>query len=217
MTDDTGSDFDVDRWRDELESKRREKDEFFADHPQSPIPPEERETFDGLEYFDPNPDYRVTATVEIHDEPEPVPMETTADREVRYLRVATLSFPLEPSEARRASENSSGDRSRDPEPEDEDEGLASGEFELAAYQQEGAREQALFVPFRDKTTGQQTYRGGRYMELEADRSLETGDEIVLDFNLAYTPFCAYSETFDCPLPPEENWLEVVIPAGERFE
>ncbi|WP_207586452.1 DUF1684 domain-containing protein [Halomontanus rarus] len=197
MTDDTGTDFDVDvdRWRDELESKRREKDEFFADHPQSPIPPEEREEFDGLEYFEPNPDYRVSATVEVHDDPEPVSMETTADREMRYLRVATLRFSLEPD----------GDE------------LASGEFELAAYQQEGTREGALFVPFRDKTTGQQTYRGGRYMELEADRSLETGDEIGLDFNLAYTPFCAYSETFDCPLPPEENWLEVVIPAGERFE
>ena len=74
-----------------------------------------------------------------------------------------------------------------------------------------------FIPFRDKTTGQQTYKGGRYMELSPDRELEDGDEIVLDLNLAYTPFCAYSETFDCPLPPEENWLGVTIPAGERFE
>ena len=72
-----------------------------------------------------------------------------------------------------------------------------------------------FVPFRDKTTGQQTYEGGRYIEFESDRDLETGDEIVLDLNLAYSPFCAYSETFACPLPPEENWLDVVIPAGEK--
>ncbi|WP_226039872.1 DUF1684 domain-containing protein [Natrinema sp. DC36] len=186
---------DVDRWRDELESKRAEKDEFFADHPQSPIPPEERDEFDGLDYFDPDPIYRVSATATVHDDPEVVLMDTTAGREMRYHRTVTLEFEL--------------DR--------EDDDLEDGTFELAAYQQESPNEEPLFVPFRDKTTGQQTYDGGRYMELESERDLTTGDEIVVDFNLAYSPFCAYSETFDCPLPPEENWLEVAIPAGERDE
>ncbi|OLZ42382.1 hypothetical protein A6E15_16025 [Natrinema saccharevitans] len=186
---------DVDRWRTELESKRAEKDDFFADHPQSPIPPEERDDFAGLDYFEPDPDYRVTATATVHDDPEVVLMDTTAGREMRYLRVATLEFEL--------------DR--------EDEDLEDGTFELAAYQQESPDAQPLFVPFRDKTTGQQSYDGGRYMELEPDRDLADGDEIVVDFNLAYSPFCAYSDTFDCPLPPEENWLEVAIPAGERHE
>ena len=41
-------------------------------------------------------------------------------------------------------------------------------------------------------------------------------EVPLDFNLAYSPFCAYSEAYECPLPPRENWLEVAIPAGERY-
>ena len=186
---------DVERWREELESKRTEKDDFFAEHPQSPIPPEEREEFDGLEYFEPDATYRVTATVERHDDPEIVLMDTTAGREMRYLRVATLEFEL----------------NRD------DEDLADGSYELAAYQLESPNEEPLFVPFRDKTTGQQSYEGGRYMELSPDRDLADGDELVVDFNLAYTPFCAYSETFDCPLPPEENWLEITIPAGERFE
>ena len=186
---------DVDQWRAELEEKRAEKDEFFAEHPQSPIPPEERDDFDGLDYFDPDPTYRVTATATVHDDPEVVRMDTTAGREMRYLRVVTLEFDLER----------------------EEEGLESGTYELAAYQLENPNEEQLFIPFRDKTTGQQTYEGGRYMELAPDRDLETGDELVVDFNLAYTPFCAYSETFDCPLPPEENWLEVTIPAGERFE
>ncbi|AEH36045.1 DUF1684 domain-containing protein [Halopiger xanaduensis] len=188
-------DVDVDLWRDELESKRAEKDEFFAEHPQSPIPPEERDDFDGLDYFEPDPDYRVVATATVHDDPEVVRMDTTAGREMRYLRVATLEFDLE----------------RD------DEDLEDGTYELAAYRLESPNEEQLFIPFRDKTTGQQSYEGGRYMELAPDRDLEDGDELVLDFNLAYTPFCAYSETFDCPLPPEENWLEVAIAAGERFE
>ncbi|QCJ46348.1 DUF1684 domain-containing protein [Haloprofundus sp. MHR1] len=178
---------DVDEWRAEVQHQREQKDEFFADHPQSPIPPEEREAFDGLDYFDPDPDYRVEATVTTHDEPDPVEMETTNGPNVRYLRVVTFDFE------------------------------ASGETQtLAGYRQESDDSRSLFVPFRDKTTGQQTYRGGRYMEFEPNRELEDDDEVVLDFNLAYSPFCAYSETFACPLPPEENWLDVVIPAGERF-
>jgi len=187
------NDGDVDRWRSELESKRAEKDEFFAEHPQSPIPPEEREGFSGLDYFDPDPDYRVQATVTVYDDPEVVLMETTAGREMRYLRTVTLEC----------------------EPERDD--LESTTIELGAYEIESQNDEPLFVPFRDKTTGQQTYSGGRYMELAPDRELETGDQLVVDFNLAYSPFCAYSETFDCPLPPNENWLDIAIPAGERFE
>jgi uncharacterized protein (DUF1684 family) len=53
------------------------------------------------------------------------------------------------------------------------------------------------------------------MELAPERELDDGDAVTVDFNLAYNPFCAYSETFSCPLPPEENWLEIVVPAGER--
>ena len=127
MTDD----FDADAWRRELETQRGQKDRFFAEHRQSPVPPEERDDFDGLDYFDPDPDYRVAATVTVHDGPEPVTMDTTAGTEVRYLRELTLSFEV------------SGE-----------------ERELAAYRQEG--DDRYFVPFRDKTTGQRTYEGGRW-------------------------------------------------------
>ncbi|NEU58863.1 DUF1684 domain-containing protein [Halorussus sp. MSC15.2] len=183
--DSTDADFDVEEWRERLRSHRAEKDDFFADHPQSPIPPEERDDFDGLDYFDPDPDYRVTATVEVHDRPEPVEMDVTAGAPQRYLRIATLHFEL-----------------------------GGEEYEVAGYRQREDGE-GLFVPFRDKTTGQQTYENGRYMEFEAEGGLEDGTEMVLDFNLAYSPFCAYSETFACPLPPEENWLDAEILAGEK--
>ncbi|MFC6613528.1 DUF1684 domain-containing protein [Halopenitus salinus] len=169
-----------------LEESRAEKDEFFAEHPQSPIPPEDRESFDGLRYFDPDPDHRVEATVRVHDDPEPVEMETTAGPNVRYLRVMSFEFELD------------------------------GETHtLSAYRQETEEDAVLFVPFRDKTTGQETYRHGRYIELEPETEPTDGDRVVIDFNLAYNPFCAYSETFSCPLAPEENWLETEIRAGER--
>lgn len=181
---DDGAGFDPEEWREQVESYRREKDEFFAEHPQSPVAPDDRDDFTGLDYFDPDPEYRVAATVEVHDRPESVEMDVSAGRPQRYLRVATLRFDVD-----------------------------GEEYELAGYQQEG--EDGLFVPFRDKTTGQQTYEDGRYMEFEPEGELEDGGEVILDFNLAYSPFCAYSETFACPLPPEENWLETEIRAGEK--
>ena len=71
----------------------------------------------------------------------------------------------------------------------------------------------LFVPFADATTGTETYSGGRFMDL--DRTLTGIYE--LDFNKAYTPYCYYSPTFECPYPPAENRLNIPIPAGETIK
>ena len=68
-----------------------------------------------------------------------------------------------------------------------------------------------FVPFRDATSGKETYGAGRYLDLD----LEVDGMVSLDFNLAYNPYCAYSEAYSCPLPPPENWLTVPIEAGEK--
>ncbi len=69
----------------------------------------------------------------------------------------------------------------------------------------------LFLPFRDATSGNTTYGAGRYLDLE----IPAGDEIYLDFNLAYNPYCAYNDRWTCPVPPFENWLTVAIEAGEK--
>jgi uncharacterized protein (DUF1684 family) len=181
-TDDTPADYIAD-----LRANREEKDDFFAEHPQSPIPPEHRDSFSGLDYFDPDLDYRVDATVTVHDDPEPVPMETTAGNEVRYVRIVTFAFELD-----------------------------GREYELQGYKQRpDDDDEPVFVPFRDKTTGQESYRGGRYLELHPEDDLTDGETVTLDFNLAYTPFCCYTDTFSCPLPPEENWLGAAVRAGER--
>jgi uncharacterized protein (DUF1684 family) len=69
----------------------------------------------------------------------------------------------------------------------------------------------LFLPFRDATSGKETYGAGRYLE-----PVDLGNgEVLVDFNLAYNPYCAYSPNFSCPLPPVENWLKVPIRAGEK--
>jgi uncharacterized protein len=68
----------------------------------------------------------------------------------------------------------------------------------------------LFIPFRDATSGRETYGAGRYLEVHAH-----GDDVTIDFNYAYNPNCAYDPAWSCPLPPAENWLKVPIRAGEK--
>ena len=85
---------------------------------------------------------------------------------------------------------------------------------LTAFAEEDDRAiNRLFVPFRDQTSGTETYGGGRYLEL--DRT-STG-MYDLDFNRAYQPYCVYNPNYVCPVPPPENTLSVAIRAGERLD
>jgi uncharacterized protein (DUF1684 family) len=84
-----------------------------------------------------------------------------------------------------------------------------GPIELSLFTTQGSH--GFFVPFRDATSGSETYGAGRYLDIEPN---EDGT-VTVDFNLAYNPYCAYSEAYSCPLPPLENWLQIPIPAGEK--
>lgn len=83
-------------------------------------------------------------------------------------------------------------------------------LQLTAFLEEGSSR--LFVPFSDLTGGTETYQAGRYMNLDPSPS----GIYIVDFNVAYNPYCYYNEEYDCPLPPKENRLSVPIRAGERM-
>jgi hypothetical protein len=72
----------------------------------------------------------------------------------------------------------------------------------------------LFLPFRDATSGETTYGGGRYLDLEV-KDTEDG-EVWLDFNRCYNPWCCYSDGYNCPIPPTENHLSIAVEAGEKM-
>jgi uncharacterized protein (DUF1684 family) len=72
-------------------------------------------------------------------------------------------------------------------------------------------EDYLFIPFNDLTNGMETYGGGRYLDVQQGE----GDTLTLDFNKAYNPYCAYNPKYSCPIPPDENKLDVEIRAGEK--
>lgn len=172
-------------WNEELAQHRREKDEYLAEHPQSPLPPGERADFEGLEYFPPDPDLRFELPLHEHDGTETIVVETTAEGEREYLRWGEFRFSVDGEDAT-----------------------------LQAYKADPG-EDRLWVPFRDATSGEETYGAGRYLDLAADRDRTDDGTWILDFNLAYSPFCAYSPQFECPLVPMDNWLDVPIRAGEK--
>jgi uncharacterized protein (DUF1684 family) len=170
---------------------RRGKDALFKTHPQSPIEAEERASFHELAYFPYDPGYRVRATLEAGDGAELLIDTGGEDGAVRYRRVGRLVFELGGETCRLTV--------------------------LSLVQYAGG----LFVPFRDATSGHETYGGGRYL---FDTAKDTdglvmevtpgSPEVVIDFNYAYNASCAYSPRWACPLAPPENFLKVPVRAGE---
>ena len=157
----------------------------FRDPEQSPLTAQERQGFAGLEFFPPDTTYQTWARLVRSPQALPFDMPTTTDRLSRERQYGTLHFEL-----------------------------MGRTFSLEVYQSpdlmmtEGF-EDYLFLPFTDLTNGSETYHGGRYIDLRIPAS----DSILLDFNRAYNPFCAYNAEFSCPIVPEVNHLELPVRAG----
>ncbi len=179
------------RWR-SVTDFRAGRDQLFREHPQSPVAAGARAAFAGLRYFPPDPAHRVLARLAPHPDTRALEIDTGGeDGVVRYRRVGRLAFTL---------------------PE--------GPAELTLFRMLGYGG-GLFLPFRDATAPAETYGGGRYlvdsvkMTLGGALEVELGsDEVVLDFNYAYNPSCAYDDRWACPLAPPENRLQIAVRAGE---
>jgi len=91
--------------------------------------------------------------------------------------------------------------------------LANQDLQLFLYQNM-EQPDYLFCPFKDLSNGDQSYGSGRFLDFKADDVINITN-VVLDFNYAYNPYCAYNKNYSCPLPPEENHLDVAIYAGEK--
>lgn len=166
---------------------RRERARLFREHPASPLSEVERREFLGHAYFDYDPAIRFAVDTILPEDRTPLTAELETDGTV-VLEPVLQTTGL---------------------------GDALG-AELIIYRIAGYGG-GLFLPFRDASSGAETFGGGRYM-LDtikgADLGLEDG-RIVLDFNFAYNPSCAYAPRWSCPLAPPENRLPVAVRAGER--
>jgi hypothetical protein len=174
-----------DGFRRQIEAFRRQKDKFFLENADSPIPPEDKEGYTGLNYFPFDAAYRVNATLVPEAHPGVFRVQTTTGDHKEYTRAGRLEFEI------------NGQK------------LCLTAFMPPA--DEPLHGNRLFVPFRDKTSGKESYGAGRYLDLNKRET----NQYVLDFNRAYNPYCAYSPYYSCPLPPGENTLSIEIRAGEK--
>jgi uncharacterized protein (DUF1684 family) len=164
----------------------REEQQDFYKGKSSPLTERQRGGF-ALKFFEPNPDFRIKARYYPEPMKETVTIATTTGKQEKMLRHGKVRFTY------------------------------MGEVqELTLLQQQSTQLQAmnppLFLGFTDFTNGVSTYGGGRYLEV----ALPQNDSIIIDFNRAYQPYCAYNETYSCPVPLRANRLFFEVEAGERL-
>jgi uncharacterized protein (DUF1684 family) len=169
---------------------RAERDELLAGHPASPLSEGERAGFRGVPYYPHRPEMRVEAPLAPDPEGPELVIPTSTGEPTRFTRVGFVRTIL-----------------------------AGEAVSLAVYWLEGYGG-GLFLPFRDALAGRETYGGGRYL-LDTVKGADLGTSadgarLVLDFNYAYNPSCAYDPRWSCPLAPPENRIEVPVEAGERM-
>ncbi len=153
----------------------------------SPLLAADLKNFVSLAFFDINADFFVNAKFVRTENEVPFEMPTTTDRKPMYVKYGEVYFDLK-----------------------------GKKFKMNVYQSLDLvkiekYKNNLFLPFTDLTSGNESYGGGRYIEL----SIPSGNVLSIDFNQAYNPYCAYNYKYSCPIPPKENDLNVAILAGVK--
>ncbi|MCB2222210.1 MAG: DUF1684 domain-containing protein [Bacteroidetes bacterium] len=176
-------------YQDTIRDYRKGKNIKLMYSESTPLTPEQHKNFKGLKYFDPDITYQVKAALVKADLPDTVIMRTSTERAPEYIEYGIVKFIL-----------------------------GGTEYELKVYQSKKLLDvkpgdRTLFIPFRDATSGKETYGGGRYVDCIIPGD---GHQMILDFNKAYNPYCAYNPRYSCVIPPEENRLPIAIKAGEKI-
>jgi Uncharacterized conserved protein len=172
---------------------RTVRDQLYREHPQSPVPAEAREGFRAA-HFEHDPTLRFEAIVEAAPPPAPgafaLELPNSGSDTLSFSRAGRIAIPF-----------------------------ASGPRTLSVFWMAGYAG-GLFIPFRDGTNGHETYGAGRYL-VDAAKSADLGGDaarntLIVDFNFAFQPSCAFDPRWACPLAPPENRLDIAVRAGERL-
>lgn len=163
---------------------------FYSDPKTTPLVDEEKTNFKGITFFPISEKYRLKAKFTPIADGKVIPFPTSAKKIKNYKEYGTVTFRLDDVEQT-----------------------------LTIYQSSPIMEkyeESLFLPFMDETNGVTSYGGGRYLDLSTKDVEGKSNEIILDFNQAYNPYCAYSKHYNCPIPPANNVLDVEINAGVSY-
>lgn len=172
-------------YAEEIEAFQYELNVEFSDKKTTPLTDKDFKQFKQLDFFPTDESYKVVAKFERTEDAPIFEMQTSTDRKPLYTQYGIAYFSID-----------------------------GKEFSLRIYQNQKLMLDPeyvdyLFLPFNDLTNGNETYDAGRYIDL----TIPKGDSIVIDFNKAYNPYCAYNDDYSCPIPPRENDLPVEIKAG----
>jgi len=199
-----------------LELWQATREALYREHPASPIPLDRRAAF-RASHFDHDPGLRFEVEV-VGDVPPPSTAPPPIATSNPLGAVRPMAFDAEPPRAIQLPVSAGGSMSftrighvEIP--------FAAGPRRLGVFWMAGYAG-GLFVPFRDATNGTETYAAGRYA-IDAAKSADLGgdptsDTLIIDFNFAYQPSCAFDPKWACPLAPPENRLDVPVRAGERL-
>ena len=173
----------------DIELFQGELNDEYKDPAKSPLEPKALKRFKKHDFFPVDLRYRVVAHLTITENTPFFQMKTTGDRLPHYRIFGSILFTLD--------------------------GI---EYQLPVYQSKDllktpTYEDYLFLPFTDLTNGKESYIAGRYLELRLPKE---GNEVIVDFNKAYNPYCAYTDRYACPIVSSENHLDTAIRAGVRF-
>jgi|AntRauTorcE11897_2_1112592.scaffolds.fasta_scaffold13748_3 uncharacterized protein (DUF1684 family) len=174
-------------WLEEVKVFQNELNEKFADSERSPLKASDRKSFEGLDFYKADDRYRVRAEFVRTIGEEPFEMPTTTSRMANYVKYGELHFDL------------GGHR------------YVLSVFQNLDATEDGEKPESLFLPFTDATNGESTYGGGRYIDLPVPQK----DVVILDFNKAYNPYCAYNDRYSCPIPPKSNDVDLKVRAGVK--
>ncbi len=159
----------------------------YKDATKSPLKEADRKEFEGLDFFKFDSIYVVTAKFTRTPDEKPFKMKTTTDRLPNYIQYGVVEFELEGKSHKLDI------------------------FQNLDILDDEGYEDYLFLPFLDNTNGEGSYSGGRYVE----GSIPEGDTIVIDFNTAYNPYCAYNDKYSCPIVPRSNYVDAFVKAGVK--
>lgn len=172
---------------DSINGLRHHKNIWMVESPNSPLKKDEQDTFTDLDYYPVDLDFVFRARLHKYSDPEIITIGTTTGDFREAIRYGYIEFAID----------------------DQDAHLHAYKF---TRHQGTELEEYLFIPFKDATSGTETYQGGRYMDVTE----EIPGVVLIDFNDAYNPYCVYNEIYSCPIPPKENHLQVAIRAGEKM-
>lgn len=172
----------------EIKHYRDSINQRFGDPELSILEEKDIPDFKYLEFYPNSADYLVKADFEPIEDGEPFEMKTSTERLPVYRPYGKLSFELNGKQ------------------------LSLIAYQNVKHAQNEEYKNHLFVPFTDETNGNETYGGGRYMDLDLSKIT---DYAMIDFNKCYNPYCAYNGKYSCPIPPKENALKTKIEAGVK--